>query len=645
MALATATGTLLIDLLDTGSFSIGATDISAYWIMEQGFSITGRGRQKENDAAGMSSMTIRLDNKNGRFSPKNASGAYYPNFTTYKRVQATITFSTTTTNIFTGTITDIKVDPSNREGETVITLRDDMFILSRTDIRRPLMREQYTGLIIDRILDDVEGAEDREWVANQNFDQNDNGYTTFGTSTKTRVTTGEFLESVAAEVVTTSAVNSGVRYTIPRDVNGLSGTFVAYVKPEGDSEIGKNVRLQIQDDLGLITTFAVTPMADRDRWTVLRGTATYNSGSTAQYIQVIASASGTSFRIGAVHAAPSVNAIARTATDGGQSRLPQYQYFRGPALQAIQEVRENEPGGLFYFDGSGVAHFEDRTHRWENDHVTTTVTLTDRGVFDYQEDADDRVKAVILDYPHYVEGSPGTVVWQLNRVVSLPIGEAVTIEADYQGANVKDTIIPVANTDYTITGAADGTGGDYSGLVSFSFNDYGGGSSATFTNASTKMVYLRTYQVRGTVTRLAEDRSPARYTPSGGPKLAATLTHNYKYAEANAVAAFAQYLGDRYSTQREKLGLQLSCGFPRADITSSDMVSILARQISDRVTIVNTLMPFATDVNGDYYIDSIALSCPGESLQCKWQLSPVDADYWVLEEAGTSLGTNTVLAA
>jgi hypothetical protein len=631
MAVVTATTQLLIDFGDVGLFTGGAgTDLAGYWLRDKGspFSLTGLGRQKEHDAAGMASFTCQLDNKDGRFSTKNASSPYYPNWTPYKRVQANAVYNGTQP-LFTGILTDIKLSPGNNEQLCEITLRDFMYVLSRTEISRKVMRGQYTGTIIDRILDDVEGAEGREWVANPIFEINDTGYSTFGTASKSRVTTGEFLEGGAAETCTTSATFSGLAYTFPDNKANQYVTAAIYAKPEGDSEIGKTIRLRLWDDVTGFLTLASGTLASRDHWTRLTSSTQFTAGSTSQQIRIEASASGTSFRAGAFHGAPRVNGIAR-ATDEGLSFFDQYFYHRGPALQAIQEVRDNELGGLFYFSGDGVAHFEQRNHRWlPGPSMTSQNTFIERGVFDYTEDADDRVKAVILDYPHYVDGDAGTVIWELDRVVSIPSGGTITIEADYQGGLVRNTITPVVNVDYTITGAGDGSGGDYSGLVTFTFQDFGGGATATFTNASIKTVYLRTYRIRGTPAREAADRSPARYTATGGPALAATLSHDYKWNGSEpAVAAWAEYLGLRYSAQRERLTVRLSAPWPKADDALTDMTPILNRQLSDRVTFTNTALPFALELNSTpYYIDAISLRCPGDYIEATWRLAPVDAAY------------------
>jgi hypothetical protein len=175
MALGTVTANLIIDLTDAGTYGTDLTSAlgsftSGFWKIENGFSLRGRGRNKEHDAAGMASFTCTLDNSGGHFSPKNTGSPFYPNFTAYKRMQVQLIFNAVTYDLITGILTDIKVGPDAGDQQCEITIRDNMFILSRTDIRRPLMRDQLTGVIISRLLDDVEGAEDREKVSNPRFE-------------------------------------------------------------------------------------------------------------------------------------------------------------------------------------------------------------------------------------------------------------------------------------------------------------------------------------------------------------------------------------------------------------------------------------------------------------------------------------------
>jgi hypothetical protein len=73
--------------------------------------------------------------------------------------------------------------------------------------------------------------------------------------------------------------------------------------------------------------------------------------------------------------------------------------------------------------------------------------------------------------------------------------------------------------------------------------------------------------------------------------------------------------------QQPRLTWNGSAPFPEAAVATTDMVQILARGISDKVQVVNDNLPFATDVNDLFHIDSIDLRCTGHSLDATWRLS------------------------
>ena len=130
------------------------------------------------------------------------------------------------------------------------------------------------------------------------------------------------------------------------------------------------------------------------------------------------------------------------------------------------------------------------------------------------------------------------------------------------------------------------------------------------------------------------------------PDMANQLRHRFEHNSSEpAVQGYANYLAKRYgNAQLELMEIELQAPWPKADITSSDMVAILARQIGDRITITNTALPFALKASARaYYIDSIRRQVQGDHISAAWQLSPVDVDFWRL--GVSQLGVGTVLAA
>jgi len=185
------------------------------------------------------------------------------------------------------------------------------------------------------------------------------------------------------------------------------------------------------------------------------------------------------------------------------------------------------------------------------------------------------VGLVELTHALWENGEPGSVVWSL-----FPVPRAIgpsateTIEVDYGGGLVRDTITPVANTDYFINTAPDGSGADESGNVTRTFTDYGGGARVVFANTVARTVHLTSLDVRGTPVRTSTDDARISYTPTGAPRFASKLAFSYGLAsERVRVSSYATYLGDRYVTQRERLPAAL------LNKDSTHLVQMLARKV------------------------------------------------------------------
>jgi hypothetical protein len=79
-----------------------------------------------------------------------------------------------------------------------------------------------------------------------------------------------------------------------------------------------------------------------------------------------------------------------------------------------------------------------------------------------------------------------------------------------------------------------------------------------------------------------------------------------------------------------------------ANEDNTSMLAALQRYTGDAITIQET----QTGVNKLFRIQSTKKRMVEKFLYCTWSLSPmVDVtDYWILEEGGSSLGTNTTIA-
>jgi len=345
------------------------------------------------------------------------------------------------------------------------------------------------------------------------------------------------------------------------------------------------------------------------------------------------------FAIGAVHCVPTASAIPRSvgAVEGAAGREGQsvFAYIaprRTNALAAIHEAAEDELGGLAYVNGSGTFIFEDRHYRWRETASRTSQGTVDEVMCDvpYEEDAVDLIGLVELGYAQWIEGIPGTQVWAADRLpIAIGPNASETVEVDY-GAIVRDAIVPVANTDYIVNSNPAGGGADESGNVTLAWQDWGAGGQAVFTNTVARTVYLTWLRVRGTPVREVSDTPQVSYEPSGAPDLASKLTFSYRLQSARPHAeAWAQYLGDRYVAQRERLPVAL------VNKSSALLTQMLARKLSERVTITADDAAYSPKVNGPYYIDSIEHRfCKGATLlQTKWGVVPVDVSMGIWDSS------------
>jgi hypothetical protein len=341
---------------------------------------------------------------------------------------------------------------------------------------------------------------------------------------------------------------------------------------------------------------------------------TYNGAATDFYIDGYMTSASATFRTGAVHAVYSECAIPRDI-DAGDHRLGRASYPRTPALTATQEIRDNELGGLFYFDG------------WHETHSTVSQVTIDENftALSYTMDAADRVSEVVLDFPRWETGAAGTPVFTLAPVPrSIPGNGSITIEIDYGGGLVRDTIAPVANTNFI---AVFGDGSDATGSLSINLDDYGGAAVATVTSSSASPIQLTFFQLLATPIRSASDLTPARANPATMPALPCVISHSYRYQDSERVVqSWADYLAARFGdVQRFRINITIAEAFPDAPL-SGNMATILARSIGDRITLNNDNYPFSSYITGGtFYIDGLGIAIGEKQIAATWQLVPTDA--------------------
>ena len=105
------------------------TDITAY---VHSWSCT-RGRNHELQRIDAGTATLTLDNPDGRFTPGNAAGTYYPNVVPRRRIRISAVWSVVTYRLFTGYIQSWKLTPSgypDKFSQVQVAATDAFLILS-----------------------------------------------------------------------------------------------------------------------------------------------------------------------------------------------------------------------------------------------------------------------------------------------------------------------------------------------------------------------------------------------------------------------------------------------------------------------------------------------------------------------------------
>lgn len=86
------------------------TDVTQYVDLSAGITGMGRGRRDERSETSPYSATLEVFNQDGRFTPGNTSSPYYPNVTLGKRVRVSVTAGATSSDRFTGHVTEWPVE-------------------------------------------------------------------------------------------------------------------------------------------------------------------------------------------------------------------------------------------------------------------------------------------------------------------------------------------------------------------------------------------------------------------------------------------------------------------------------------------------------------------------------------------------------
>jgi len=236
-------------------------------------------------------------------------------------------------------------------------------------------------------------------------------------------------------------------------------------------------------------------------------------------------------------------------------------------------------------------------------------------------------------------------LWRLDEVPSIPAGETLVWWGDAsvsgQSVFVDAWTTPASTTDYTANSQSDGGGTDMTADVAITTTKFAKTIKLSIKNNGAVPAFLTLLKARGTyyddltkVTRKAEDStSQTTYQKR-------TLEIGGKYmSDADQAADLVNYSIGKYKNPRAELSMTIM----NQDITT--LTQILSREISDRITVVNTKL----GVDADYFIDYMQhdISSGGLVHTVTYGLSEcISEDFWCLDFsalASTSVSGQTKL--
>ncbi len=308
------------------------------------------------------------------------------------------------------------------------------------------------------------------------------------------------------------------------------------------------------------------------------------------------------------------------------------------ALSEFKKLADSERG-LVYIKGDGTLKAEGRHARLVN--TTSLWTLPETDIVDLslpstRAEVIDTVRTIV--HPRVIDENPTTIVYNQANSIEIPaLGDKLLlgsfrdqVTGDPIGATDLQALI--ASTDYLGNTAEDGSGTDITSDFTITLQVGQSGINATVANANALTGFLTLFQIRGK--GIKNKSSQQLQATSGAGKHVVVLDMPYQ-GNADVGQGAADYYLAKYNTafaQARRVGV--------VGRTSALLTQILTRDISDRITISETV----TGLNNDFFINGVEKTLlPSGQLMATYILAPA-ADpfsglYWVL---GTStLWTDT----
>lgn len=317
------------------------------------------------------------------------------------------------------------------------------------------------------------------------------------------------------------------------------------------------------------------------------------------------------------------------------------------ARSMIGDLVSAECGGRFFWNGQKF-EFQDRYFIINTVLGAPALTLygedIQAGEFRYGDDLQNDVTA---NYQPRALGTPASIIYSSDRVISVAAGQVRTINAQYRDSvtqNLRigalDVIELVAGTDFVANSSDDGTGTNLTAFISASLQISAQSTTIALYNTGSDTAHITTLQVRG------------------------TPLYTYERASANAVDAQSIYDNGRYPrsyTFKLIADDETAQGFANiqvarfaAQFMRFNTVTFIAngaiKLIQSTVTIGQTVLisePTATKHLREYAVVGIQhrMNAATRIHYTTYTLSPIAREtYWTLGVAGYSeLGSTAVI--
>jgi len=594
-----------------------------------------RGKSDELGKADVGQLSITLNNETGLYSPSNSAGALYLSLLPKRPIKVYYSASGTNYPLFYGYIEEIIPHPHLTEQDAIITATDGLDFLSRHDMSTALYKNTLTGTIQGYILTDAGwpatmrtldtgqdtvpywyGADVKARFAQEEIDDSEQGFSfvdgagyfrfedRYHRSTATHQTSQGTFTNTMGQI--TYSLNPKNVYNIIK-VRVTPWTLQTGVSDIGSTAIDRASYL----DVGTYTMIDLANPAFED--------------GTITSIEVWGLASDmTGFRVGTFYWVTGTTYKCRDSEIIGAVTSGSKQTFA-----VSLDIKAGDFIGCHATTGN-----------IERDNTGGSGCLLYVG-----ESIDALDEASYILYSNMAISLYGTGIspdelWKLQEIPSIPVGETSTWWGDASVAGVSVFVdawtTPVITTDYTANSLANGTGTDMTALIGLVATKFAKTIKLALTNNGTVPAFITLLKARGTwyddqtkVTSKAEDST----SQTAYQKRTFELDGKYMTDTVKA-QSFANYAIGKYKDPRAELGISIM------NQDAATLTQILSREISDRITIVNTKLGVSADFFIDYMEHDISLS--GLLHTVTYHLADcINEDFWNL--GYSKLGTQTKL--